>query len=70
MKGMPCGVSVIMDGMASGSDDPVVEKFVDMIQASENMTDAELEGVVAETDPEMRERLERITEAMFRQSRQ
>jgi hypothetical protein len=56
-----------MDGMASGSNDPVVERIVDLIQASETMTDAELERVVAETDPATVEGAMRVTEAMFRE---
>ena len=55
--------------MEPGSVDPVIERIVDMIQGPETMTDAELERAVADADPAMRERLERVTEAMFRQGR-
>jgi hypothetical protein len=55
--------------MGDMEPDPFVEWFVDMIQASETMTDAELERVVAHADPATVERLERITEAMFRGNR-
>jgi hypothetical protein len=34
-----------------GRDDPVAEKIVDLIQASETMTDAEWERLVSEADP-------------------
>jgi hypothetical protein len=58
-----------MDCMEPGSKYPVAEKIVDMIQASETMTDAELERIVSEADPAIIERLERITAAMARRNR-
>ena len=39
-----------MDGTVSGSD-PFAEWVLDMIQASETMTDAELDWALAEADP-------------------
>ena len=58
-----------MDHVEPGTVDPFAKWFVDMIQAPEIMTDAELERVVSEADPAMMQRLERIMEAMFRQGR-
>jgi len=47
--------------MEPGSEEPVAESIVDLIQASETMTDAELERCVSEAAPATVERLERIT---------
>ena len=58
-----------MDYMEPGSDDSFAEWFVDMIQASETMTDAELERAVTEANPATVQRLERVMDAMFRQGR-
>jgi hypothetical protein len=63
---MRSGDSVIMGYMEPGSGDRFAEWFVDMIQASEEMSDAEGE---AEADPAMVERLDRITDAMFREKK-
>src|ERR1035441_9494228 len=46
--------------------DAVSERIVDMIEQSKNMTDDELEALVAQADPEVIETLQRITKAMFR----
>ena len=55
--------------MEPGSEDPVAEWIVDMIERSESMTDTELQLAVAEADPAIIERLERITAAMARRHR-
>jgi hypothetical protein len=47
------------------SDDPVAEAIVDLILASQSMTDAELERLLAKADPLVRERIKRITEAIL-----
>ena len=49
--------------------DAVSERIVDMIEQSKNMTDDELEALVAQADPEVIETLQRITKAMFREKK-
>lgn len=55
--------------MELGSDDRVDERFVDLLQASETMTDTELARLVSEADPATVERIRKVTEAIFRQNR-
>ena len=49
--------------------DAVSERIVDMIEQSKTMTDDELAAMVAQADPEVIEKLQRITKAMFREKK-
>ena len=49
--------------------DAVSERIVDMIEQSKTMSDDELEALVAQADPEVIEKLHRITKAMVREKK-